>query len=76
MSALATDSKSFILRFTSFNFNTKFSSQQSEVTTARVLVSRITRHLLPLGATARVEHLSLNVNLLECFLSLPVENVK
>ena len=55
MSALASDNRSFILFTTYFTFNTNFSSQQSEVTTAVVFSYKTsTRHLPPLGATADV----------------------
>jgi len=60
VSALATDYRSFILFTAYFTFNTNFSSQQSEVTTAVVFSYKTsTRHLPPLGTTADVELLSL-----------------
>jgi len=61
VSALAIDNRSFIFIYhLFFIFNTKFSSQQSEVATEVVFSYKTsTRHPPPLGGTANVELLSL-----------------
>jgi len=61
VSALAVDTRSFILFTTYFIlFTPTFSSQQSEVTTAVVFSFKtITRHLPPFGAATNVELVSI-----------------